>query len=65
MEQPRNRGGRPEGKDFPHVKTFRLRAEDVERLAALANRWGSSEAAVIRRLLLEAARAEGLSDGAE
>lgn len=59
-----NKGGRPPGRDFPHVKSFRFRDEDEERIKGLADRWGSSEAAVIRRLLQEAAAREGLTDPA-
>jgi hypothetical protein len=39
---------------------MRLREEDDRRLKALASLWGCSEVAVVRRLLLEAARKEGM-----
>jgi hypothetical protein len=44
------------------LKTFRLRDEDARRLTALKDMWGCSEVAVIRRLLLEAARREKIAE---
>jgi hypothetical protein len=58
MEQPKRPRGRPPIRTAPHPKTFRLRDEDAQRLSVLAGVWGCSEVAVIRRLLLEAARRE-------
>jgi hypothetical protein len=49
------------GGEASQAKTFRLRDEDARRLAALKGLWGCSEAAVIRRLLIEAARREQLA----
>lgn len=43
-----------------HAKTFRLRPVDLSRLDLLKHSWQTTEAAVIRRLLLEAANAEGI-----
>lgn len=55
--------GRPPGKTAIIPKTFRLREDDARRLGDLKELWGCSEASVIRRLLLDAARREGLGDG--
>lgn len=57
----KKRAGRPRSdRAAPISRAMRLREEDDRRLKALANLWGSSEVAVVRRLLLEAARKEGL-----
>lgn len=46
--------GRPEGKDYGVVRSIRLTHEDLGRVKELAERWGCSEPAVIRRLIREA-----------
>lgn len=42
--------------------TFRLAAEDVARLEWVARRWRTSSAAVIRKLLADLARQEGMPE---
>ena len=62
METETKRGrGRPAGREFTAAKSLRLLAEDDARLAVLAQRWGCSQAAVIRRLLREAVPTVGAS----
>jgi hypothetical protein len=61
MAIEKKRTGRPAGREANHPKTFRLRDEDERRLKLLKDSWGCSEAAVIRRLLLEAVKQEGLN----
>ena len=51
---PRTRG-RPRGQDYGLVRSLRFAATDVKLLAALARRWGCSEAAAVRRLIREEA----------
>lgn len=46
----------------PLPRSFRLPVEDIEILRWLSRRWGASGATVIRKLLREAARKEGMPD---
>jgi hypothetical protein len=61
MSTEKKRMGQPVGRGANYPKTFRFREEDERRLKLLKDTWGCSEAAVIRRLLLEAVKQEGLS----
>jgi hypothetical protein len=62
MSTEKKRTGRPAGREANYPKTFRFRDEDERRLKLLKDTWGCSEAAVIRRLLLDAVKQGGLGE---
>jgi predicted DNA-binding protein len=50
------RTGRPTGKQYGQAKSIRFGPEDQERLRLLAKSWRCSEAAAVRRAVLDAAK---------
>lgn len=50
MEEPKRKGGRPRGVEFPHVFSY-LDGEGLALLDALAERRGLSKAALARVLI--------------
>jgi predicted transcriptional regulator len=52
--------GRPEGKTYPHTKSLKLRAIDVQRLEKLSVKMDRDQSWVIRRAIEELAQREGV-----
>lgn len=52
--------GRPVGVTYPKVRSIRLSENDDARLQALAEKWETTGIEVLRRLIREAARREGV-----
>lgn len=50
--------GRPKGKTYPHVRSIKLREEDMRRLRALAQKLDRDQSWVIRQAVLEMAKRE-------
>jgi hypothetical protein len=52
--------GRPEGKQFPNVRSLRFSDRDMERMAWLAEHFETSEVGAVRLALRRLAEAEGM-----
>jgi hypothetical protein len=61
METTKRKRGRPPGKEYAATRTLLLTEEDNEALNELAQRWGCSAAAVVRRLIREKAAELGMA----
>jgi predicted transcriptional regulator len=59
MGKTKGSPGRPSGRQYGQVKSIRFDPEDRERLKILAERWRCSEAAAVRRAVLDAAQRVG------
>jgi predicted DNA-binding protein len=60
MKRDPPKPGRPPGKPYPVVKQLRLSERDAERLKLLAAKREKPEAWIMRELIREAAKREGL-----
>lgn len=60
VEDEQRPKGRPLGKSYGSVKSIRFTPADAYLLRALAEAWGCSEAAVMRRLLRDGAKKAGI-----
>lgn len=59
------KGGRPAGSKFPRRLLVYMTDKGMEQLQAIADRWETSQADVVRRLVRERAQSEGLEPADE
>lgn len=57
---PKSKGGRPEGQQYPHIKSLRFSELDRGRLARLSEKLELPLTMVVRRAIRDLAEKEGV-----